>query len=579
MPKRKLRSKTARNVNRSVRRRVNQEIKCSNCADANQGECIFSEGALCCQRCLRLNLDDCNIHDEVLKVPWEVTYMAGKTDENLQHAGRVRDRNERFGRSSNSKNYTQHIKELVDGQHVLCVGIDVGTGNSAACWEVVAKGQALTPGFNVAFTQVQLGADWYQPTQAAFALKDGEPRLVSFDAEIENLGENGLDRQHVLFLLKLMLASPDAQHNEEEKKMLASIRRSNNKAIEYYRAENLLPENVNGILDVFREWLRSLWDLICDHITSVTDLSPKDLHRICENNTRVVVAVPAIWTPSMNNRFRRLLIDAGFPKPNLRSEPKLAAAAIIRKELQKSFQNHTPTAPEVGKLLKEWRERSIVVMDIGRGTLVSLAISFCDLWPGSLSILTIMQDLSTVQVTNLFPSLKLTSLLAGAGSMSGNELLDCKFGTALVPILQPYMDEITEAVGMRRNEVIQSFVRGFERAKRDFNVDQTGEVKIAFREVKEIDGALPRIPAIRLTATAIYVPVTLIREVFDDYIELVKALLDQQLEDLEESKFARINRRSIFLVGGGSQIPYISKTLIDHYRKKNQDVTVQDDKQ
>lgn len=79
--------------------------------------------------------------------------------------------------------------------------------------------------------------------------------------------------------------------------------------------------------------------------------------------------------------------------------------------------------------------------------------------------------------------------MVGTGSMSGNELLNHFFRNTLSDVLHAYMDDVTACVGMSSEEVLQSFVRGFEMAKRGFAHDTTGLVKVHFHKVKDTEAS------------------------------------------------------------------------------------------
>jgi molecular chaperone DnaK (HSP70) len=120
-------------------------------------------------------------------------------------------------------------------------------------------------------------------------------------------------------------------------------------------------------------------------------------------------------------------------------------------------------------------------------------------------------------------------------------------------------------------------VVGFETAKRAFALDTKEDLKVEFRAMNEADAGLPVIPEINMKQGFIRMPVETIRAVFDEYLDIVNALVNQQLKELEDDKFAHIKTKSIFLVGGGTLIPYISATLKEAYTRPGQSVMNHDD--
>ena len=368
--------------------------------------------------------------------------------------------------------------------------------------------------------------------------------------DCSSIGDD-LDAKDVFTLLKLMLADPAAQSNDEEKKLVLATQRVNNMILEQHRVAGSVPPGIQTVLDVFREFLRYFWGVIRADIAAKIPLSDQILDYVLHKHTRIVVAAPAIWTGTMNNQFRRLLLDAGFTNAHIRSEPKLISAVIVRGQQQDLRANST--IDQVRRL----RECACIVLDIGGGT----------------------TDLNSVQVIQIAPVLKFRTLLVGSGSMSGNELLNGIFCRSLSAYLYSHkcMEQIETRVGMSSIEVLSSFGRGFEYAKRDFHVGATGTIKIMFKSVKDTDAKLPRIPAIGLSGESIRMPVAVVKAVFDEYLDIIKGLLDQQLDALDDSKFSDIKKKAIMIVGGGALIPYINQTIISQYTKLNQQVVHQDD--
>lgn len=170
--------------------------------------------------------------------------------------------------------------------------------------------------------------------------------------------------------------------------------------------------------------------------------------------------------------------------------------------------------------------------------------------------------------------------MVGIGSMSGSELLNSFFKDKLSEILSDDLPHIAATVGMTADEVLKSFVQGFEKAKRTFN-GKADMVKIAFEPVRPMAQNLPRIPELNLGVKFIRISAADISDVFENYQAEIKPLISSQLTKAEEGNFAGIERFAIMLVGGGSLIPYIRDALRNEYTREGIDqgieVTQHDD--
>lgn len=130
-------------------------------------------------------------------------------------------------------------------------------------------------------------------------------------------------------------------------------------------------------------------------------------------------------------------------------------------------------------------------------------------------MLTLLQDLNCIQIVQTWKVFKFRTLMVGIGSMSGSELLNLLFKEKLSVILSDQLPRIAAAVDMTSEEVLQSFVQRFEKAKRTFSGDTTGMLKISFEPVRPIVQGLPRIPELHVGVKFIRISALEIREVFD----------------------------------------------------------------
>lgn len=167
--------------------------------------------------------------------------------------------------------------------------------------------------------------------------------------------------------------------------------------------------------------------------------------------------------------------------------------------------------------------------------------------------------------------------MVGVGSMSGSELLNSFFSDKLSQILSDDLIRIANFVDMTCDEVLKSFVQGFENAKRKFSGDTTGMVKINFEPVRQVGSSLPKISGLNIGARFIRISVADIREVFEKYLGKIKALISSQVSEVRRRNFPGVERIAIMLVGAGSLIPYLREELSEEYTRQGIEVTQHED--
>ena len=122
--------------------------------------------------------------------------------------------------------------------------------------------------------------------------------------------------------------------------------------------------------DIFQEYLSYLWKTIRENLMRVSPLCAEDLERVFKDSTRIVVAAPAIWTASMNSKFRKLLHAAGFPNVSIRSESKVAAAVFAHQQQRDAGPSKSEQEREA--TMAKLRSVAYLIVDIGGGTTVRL---------------------------------------------------------------------------------------------------------------------------------------------------------------------------------------------------------------
>ena len=130
-------------------------------------------------------------------------------------------------------------------------------------------------------------------------------------------------------------------------------------------AANGSPE-LNTITRLLKAYGKTAEEVTADYLRRIWGYTRRQLRQILGDNfmtdysVRVVLTVPAVWTPSSIKLARRLASRAGLPKNiELVQEPEAAAAAVLRESTIKPFLN-------VGDV--------ITICDAGGGTCVSYCL-------------------------------------------------------------------------------------------------------------------------------------------------------------------------------------------------------------
>lgn len=98
-----------------------------------------------------------------------------------------------------------------------------------------------------------------------------------------------------------------------------------NKAEPVVAASSLLRSLGKSAEDVAADYLRLIWEYTCDDIKRMKGDDWGSMY-----NVKVVLTVPAIWSPAAKDRTEKVALAAGLPKDvSLVSEPEAAALAVL----------------------------------------------------------------------------------------------------------------------------------------------------------------------------------------------------------------------------------------------------------
>ncbi|KAH6849437.1 hypothetical protein B0T12DRAFT_418225 [Alternaria alternata] len=363
----------------------------------------------------------------------------------------------------------------------IVVGIDFGTTFSGVSWAI--------NGIN----KVHLINDWPNPI-GDNAQSEKVPTIISYaDGKPLEWGYNvnivGTEQKFQWF--KLLLDSKQKLGGglvAQSRDLLGSLNKS---------AE-----------DVAADYLQLLWQYTKDHIQRVEGDTWETIYSL-----RVVLTVPAIWSPIAKEKTLRAAKTAGLPANiDLVSEPEAAALAVLKeKDKEKKL--------EVGS--------SFVVCDCGGGTV----------------------DLISYKITGLGP-LKVEECAMGDGDQCGSVFLDHAFVRWVQTIVGEREYENIKPKAKRR--MLQQFEAG---VKRCF----TGDDKVYSVELPGVEDNRD----CGIDDDTISLKPNVLRTLFDHIINQIMALVDRQIDEAQDKGQ---NIQAVLLVGGFGTNKYIYKRLKNAHR-------------
>ena len=525
------------------------KLKCENC-DRRRRHCAFSQGSIKCDECNTRGIK-CRYSEDlparqrrlVSATPIRSnTVVSSITKKRSAHIPRLIT-----GPSASQSQTSYEWLQLLKDDYKIVIGIDIGTRFSSACWRRIHRDTQITPQNVIDASAVQVAGEWRVPTEVA-PVRDGDGYNMIFGPEVETyLADAGILRDEDVFrLLKLSLIPSDESRFSDDGTLIKEVFPSHNTALaraprqarvflDFQGSETICV--IDSVTDVFRAFLSWFWDQIKAAIAAESRLDSADMDAVMSTKTEIAVAVPAIWTDSMINTFRKLLREAGFPNAHIKSEPKCAAAVIAYKELRRIVETHAPG--DRAEAMESLRQTIKIILDLGHGT----------------------ADLTTCSIREIEP-LKVATSFMGRGSLWGAQRLnDLLKRFVSQELLHVHMDNILSSIApdtLQPSEeiLLTPLARGFEIAKRQFSARRPNDVKV-FPSPRL---NLPPIPAVRLGRNHIVLTSTQMRTIFDEYLTHIRSLLNDQLQQVQTSLSATEDVE-IIAVGGGSLTPYILESL------------------
>ncbi|MCJ1471207.1 hypothetical protein MMC07_009855 [Pseudocyphellaria aurata] len=367
----------------------------------------------------------------------------------------------------------------------IVIGVDFGTTHSGVSWAV-----------NGGSKRINLINNWPDPS-ATNDSQDKVPSSISYlDGKPQKWGYNVGPTDESLCWIKILL--------EETREYVKTV-----KAVQ--DCHRLLGKIHKTAQEVVADYLKLLWDYTIEEICK----KHPDYESIYA--LRVVLTVPAIWSPKARDKTLQAAKLAGMPNDiELVTEPEAAALATLRDKAEEDLLEvgsfNVRGAGNPGLMVSEMQVGdAFVVCDAGGGTV----------------------DLISYEVERLSP-LKIKECAIGSGGLCGSVFLDLAFAQYIETIVgEAQYNRIKEK---NRKKMMKEFEFGIKRAF-DGNDDQ---YSVDLRGVKDDrkNGILN--DTIKINRDALIA-------VFDRVTQQIQKLVADQIAEVEEN---RLTVKAILLVGG-----------------------------
>ncbi|KAH7125733.1 hypothetical protein B0J11DRAFT_506551 [Dendryphion nanum] len=367
----------------------------------------------------------------------------------------------------------------------IVVGIDFGTTYSGVSWAV-----------NGGTKTVRVINDWPNPSSTV-ATSDKVPTIISYQADGTAIWGFSVDsvKTDSFRWIKLLL-DPKNQVGKKAEAVLTSTRLLNtlNKTAE----------------EVAADYLQNIWKYAKEDIQKVRGDDWESIYTL-----KVVLTVPAIWSPVAKDKTLKIARKAGLPQNiDLVSEPEAAALAVLKEK------NEDDESLEVGDCF--------VVCDAGGGTV----------------------DLISYKIVGLDP-LAVEECAVGDGGLCGSVYLDQAFERYIKTIVGE--NEWKQIKDKSKKKMMKEFEESIKRCyagdNQEYSVDLQG-----------VDDN----PQEGIDDDTITLKPSVLKTVFDHVIGQIMRLVEKQIDEAQEKGN---HVKAILLVGGFGTNRYMHRQLKDAHKR------------
>ncbi|KAK7701749.1 hypothetical protein SLS57_011631 [Botryosphaeria dothidea] len=360
----------------------------------------------------------------------------------------------------------------------IVVGIDFGTTYSGVSWAV-----------NGGSKKVRLIDNWPNP-KAANATHEKVPSVISYrDGRVRHWGYE-VDQTADAFAFRWfkLLLDPGQKYGSNAVRPLQ-------------QSKKLLEALGKSAQDVVTDYLAQLWAWVQDDIGRYNGAHWTSIYSL-----KVVLTVPAIWSPLAKDNTERAAKAAGMPEDILLvTEPEAAALAVLK----------DTTSEMPGPQIQPGD--AFVVCDAGGGTV----------------------DLISYEVKETQP-LKIEECVPGNGDLCGSVFIDEGFEKWIRMTLgNKQFESINERYRARMFSEFEGVKRCFAGNDKEYSVDLIG--------VEENEEA-------GITGDTILLKPELLKTVFDHVCSQIVRHVESQIEEIKENN---PNVKAVLLVGGFGASKYL----------------------
>ena len=547
-------------------------IACSHCRSSRTA-CKYSSTSTQCERCFKQDLE-CDLEEAREEFVEKASAVHDGYDIPSLRSSVAKQQPE----ASVSK-VTSEWEGLLAGTYKIAIGIDLGTKYSSGSYQVVPKGAKVLFGETIDLRHVRDGSTHRIPTELAVLRDEDQLRLISGAQVSRELQSMRLSEKEVFRLIKIALIPDNEINFKEDAEMIRSVKDSHELALSSIRGKVVVVRSeyskrsesrtINNMKDIIREYLRFLWDKIKLDIADNSGMTKEALDEILRDTerTKISIGTTAAWTNDMLDELHELALEAEMPNATLVAEARCALIEVAQ-EYQRRLRNLT-LDQERGGVMEQLLKIIWLIVDIGCGTAVSLE--------GRLSLTLELSGLGSYHLFNnqRYPKIRNRRQGEGPGSLWGASRLVELFRKRIEDVLGPTLDKIAASIQddisddstrLSRAQVIDAFARGFEEATHSFAGDEGSAIPIYLSSGDKIDARIIREHGWRLDRRNFYLSVGEMKAIFDEYLEHIFQLIDNQIASLEAAGLLKDHVLKMVKVGGGTLPPYIGHKLQERYQ-------------
>ncbi|KAF8243836.1 hypothetical protein K440DRAFT_605702 [Wilcoxina mikolae CBS 423.85] len=192
---------------------------------------------------------------------------------------------------------------------VLVIGIDFGTRDTSVSWAIADRRREVHIIENWPDPQCRNRTSLEVPTAVTYNIHDPS-KLISWGfPAIRRQGPRDGKESEPFTRFKLLLQESERMPEIESNSELGTLCR-------------LMREHGKTVQDITVDYLRCIWSYTIEQLNAITN---EDFQ--ATDHMRVILTIPAVWTPNTTIMMKELAVKAGLPR-SMDLLPELEAAAV-----------------------------------------------------------------------------------------------------------------------------------------------------------------------------------------------------------------------------------------------------------